>query len=61
MQRAFIVGLLVLAFVSAGVAYIALNQELLPTPDMAAPVGLLTFGFLGLVGGVAGYFWRYRP
>ena len=59
MQRTVVVlVLLVVATILAPA--IAYAQELLPTPEMAAPLGLLTFGLLGLVGGVAGYVRRHR-
>jgi hypothetical protein len=61
MRKVFIVTLVVLAGVSIGAPSIAFAQELLPTPDMAAPIALLTFGALGLVAGVAGYLRRHRP
>jgi hypothetical protein len=61
MNKTFVVGLVLLVGVSIGAPSLAFAQELLPTPDMAAPVALVTFGVLGLVGGVAGYVWRHRP
>lgn len=61
MRKVVIVTLVVLVGVSIGAPSMAFAQELLPTPDMAAPIALLTFGSLGLVAGVAGYVRRYRP
>jgi hypothetical protein len=60
-NRISIVGLVLLLGVSIGAPSLAFAQELLPTPDMAAPIALVTFGVLGLVGGMAGYVWRHRP
>lgn len=60
MRKFFIIGLVVLIGISIAAPSLAFAQELLPTADMAAPVGLVTFGFLGLLGGVAGYTWRHR-
>ena len=61
MRKLFIVGLLVLVGISIAAPSLVYAQELLPTPDMAAPMALVTFGLLGLVGGTAGYVWRHRP
>ena len=35
-------------------------QEIPITPDLLPPVGMVVFGFLGLVGGTLGYIWRQR-
>lgn len=61
MRKAFIVTLVVLVGISIAVPSIAFAQEMLPTPDMAAPIAMLIFGSLGLVAGVAGYVRRHRP
>ena len=60
MRKVFIITLVVLVGVSIAAPSIAFAQEMLPTPDMAAPIALLTFGSLGLVAGVAGYARRHR-
>lgn len=56
--------ILILALLAAAAVVapaIAYAQELIPTPDMVAPLGLVTFGFLGLIGGVVGYIRRHHP
>jgi hypothetical protein len=60
-RRISIISLVLLVVVSIGAPSLAFAQELLPTPDMTAPLAMITFGILGLVGGVAGYVWRHRP
>jgi hypothetical protein len=60
MRKLVIVTLVVLVGVSIAAPSVAFAQELLPTPDMAAPLALLTFGSLGLVAGIAGYLRRHR-
>lgn len=61
MKKLFIVGLVVLIGISIAAPSLAFAQEILPTPDMAAPVAMVAFGLLGLIGGTAGYVWRHRP
>ena len=60
MRKFVIAGLVVLFAISIAAPSLAFAQEILPTPDMAAPMALVTFGLLGLLGGTASYFRRHR-
>jgi hypothetical protein len=60
MKKFVIVGLAILFAISIAAPSLAFAQELLPTPDMAAPMALVTFGLLGLIGGTASYIRRHR-
>jgi len=52
--------LVLLAGISFAAPALAFAQELPPGPEWVAPVALLAFGLLGLVGGVVGYIRRHR-
>jgi hypothetical protein len=56
-KSAVVVLILLLSLVIIAPTFV-FAEELLPAPDMAAPVALVSFGFLSLIGGVAGYVWR---
>jgi hypothetical protein len=58
MKKSSVVALIVLFGLVIIAPTFVFAEELLPAPDMAAPVALVSFGLLGLVGGVAGYVWR---
>jgi hypothetical protein len=60
-RRTVVLVLTLLLGISIAAPALAYAQELLPAPDMVAPIALITFGFLGLIGGVTGYVWRHRP
>lgn len=52
--------LVLLVGISIAVPALAFAQGLFPGPEWVAPVALLTFGLLGMSGGVVGYIWRHR-
>jgi hypothetical protein len=60
MRKIFVLTLVVLVGVSLAAPSIAFAQELLPTPDMVAPIAMLAFGSLGLAAGVAAGYLRRR-
>lgn len=59
MRRNVVIALFLLLSISVAVPAVAYAQDLFATPDMAAPVAMVTFGLVGLVGGVAGYIRRH--
>jgi drug/metabolite transporter (DMT)-like permease len=52
----------VIALLSLSIAIpaVAFAQDFLSRPDLLPPVAMMAFGFVGLVGGTIGYFWRQR-
>ncbi|MEJ2209908.1 MAG: hypothetical protein P8129_12830 [Anaerolineae bacterium] len=60
MKKSVIVGLVIVIAISIAAPSLAYAQEILPTPDMAAPMALVTFGLMGLIGGTASYVRRHR-
>jgi protein-S-isoprenylcysteine O-methyltransferase Ste14 len=60
MKRAFVATLFLLLVISIAAPSLAFAQELIPTPEMVAPVAMVSFGLLGLIGGSAAYAWRHR-
>jgi hypothetical protein len=60
MRKRVVFLLVLLAGISLAAPALAFAQELLPGPEMVAPVALLTFGLLGMLGGIAGYIRRHR-
>jgi hypothetical protein len=60
MRKRVVFLLVLLAALSLAAPALAYAQEILPGPELMAPVALLTFGFLGMLGGVAGYIRRHR-
>jgi hypothetical protein len=60
MRKRVVFLLVLLVGISLAAPALAYAQELLPAPELVAPVALLTFGFLGMLGGVAGYIRRHR-
>ena len=61
MRKYVVLALGLLLLITIVAPAVAFAQEILPTPDMLAPIGLITFGIVGLGGGTAGYIWRHRP
>ncbi len=61
MKRMVVLVLVLLLGISIATPALAYAQELLPGSDMVAPIALIIFGFLVLIGSVAGYVWRHRP
>jgi len=59
MKRTLVFVLVVIS-VSIAAPALAYAQELLPLSDMAAPVGMVTFGLLGLAGAALGFVLRRR-
>jgi hypothetical protein len=59
MRRNVAIALFLLLGLSIAVPAAAYAQDIFPTPDMVAPIAMITFGFVGLVGGVAGYIRRH--
>jgi hypothetical protein len=60
MQRKTVFIVIALLSLSIAVPAVALAQDLFVRPDVLPPVAMMTFGFLGLVGGTIGYIWRQR-
>lgn len=56
-SRTVIFILIALLSLSIAVPAIAFAQDFV-SPDMLPPVAMMAFGFVGLVGGTIGYFWR---
>jgi hypothetical protein len=59
MRRNVAIALLLLLGLTIVVPAVAYAQDLLATPDMVAPIAMITFGIVGLLGGVAGYARRH--
>jgi hypothetical protein len=59
MRRNVAIALFLLLSLSIAVPAVAYARDLLSTPDMVAPIAMITFGLVGLVGGVAGYVRRH--
>jgi len=59
MRKNVVIALFLLLSISVSVPAVAYAQDLLATPDMVAPIAMITFGFVGLLGGVAGYVRRH--
>jgi hypothetical protein len=57
-KKAIVFSLIALLSLSIALPAIASAQEFLVSPDMVPPVAMMAFGFVGLVGGTLGYFWR---
>jgi len=60
MSKRVVTLLVLLVSISLAVPAFAYAQEFIPQPELVAPMALLTFGFLGMLGGVAGYIRRNR-
>lgn len=60
MRKRVVFLLVLLAGISLAAPALAYAQELLSGPELIAPVALLTFGLLGMLGGVAGYIRLHR-
>jgi hypothetical protein len=59
-KKSVIVGLVIVLAISIAAPSLAYAQEILPSPDMAAPLALVTFGLVGLLGGTVSYLRRHR-
>lgn len=57
-SRTVVFILIALLSLSIAVPAIAFAQDFLANPDIVPPIAMMTFGFVGLVGGTVGYFWR---
>lgn len=60
MKKAFAIGLFLVLVLSIAIPSLAFAQEFLPSSDMLAPVGMVAFGALSLIGGSVGYALRRR-
>jgi hypothetical protein len=60
MQRRVIFIVIALLSLSIAVPAVAFAQDFLVRPDLLPPIAMMTFGFVGLVGGTIGYIWRER-
>jgi hypothetical protein len=60
MKKRVVFALIVLLCVGLIAPAVAFAQELLARSEILPPLALVTFGFLGLIGGAAGYVWRVR-
>lgn len=60
MRRNVAIALLLLLGLTIAVPTVAYAQDLLATPDMVGPIAMITFGIMGLLGGVAGYARRHH-
>jgi len=59
-KRTIVFVLIGLLSLSIAVPAIAYAQEMFVSPDVVPPIAMMTFGFVGLVGGTLGYYWRQR-
>jgi hypothetical protein len=63
MRKRVILGLFLLLVVSIVAPAVAFGGELVGNATISVvlpPLALVTFGFLALAGGIAGYAWRHR-
>jgi hypothetical protein len=63
MKKRVVLGLFLLLAISIVVPAVAFGGELVGNATISVilpPLALMTFGFLALVGGIAGYAWRHR-
>lgn len=60
MQRKAVFVLIALLSLSIAVPAVAFAQDIFVRPDIVPPIAMVAFGFVGLVGGALGYYWRER-